>query len=379
MLFFAKQWGRVAGCILAAVIFLFTLTSLDILRPYPELLRSSHKDIADAHAQDIPYRPQDEPESIGTSEAKVDNDETTPGHGEPKAEATATRDGTISTTAHHIFLEGTRAPEAAPSPSSEDSNEPSSAPEPTEAAFRKTIVMGKLSDEDTEWVAELGEWQSVVYTVDLDGNETSPTGFKTEMNKAKEATPYLTYLVDHYDTFPDVAVFIHSHRNGWPAAWHNDAKGYDAINMLNQLKMEAVLDRGFVNLRCIGDPGCPAEIQLNRNPPEQSRHAEIAYPYVYGDFFNMTVDQVRQQVPIIATPCCAQFAVSREQVRKRPKAEYERFLQLIKDSKYDDETLGTVMEYMWHILFGRDPVHCENTQQCWSIVYGRPADWSNFG
>ncbi|KAF2170105.1 hypothetical protein M409DRAFT_64465 [Zasmidium cellare ATCC 36951] len=239
--------------------------------------------------------------------------------------------------------------------------------------------MGKLSEEDTEWVAELGEWQSAIYTVDLSGNETSPTGFKTEMNKAKEATPYLTYIVDHYDTFPDAAVFIHAHRNGWPAAWHNDAKGYDAMNMLHQLKMEAVLDRGFVNLRCVGDPGCPAEIQLNRNPPEQSRHAEIAYPYVYSDFFNMTVQEVREQVPIVATPCCAQFAVSKEQVLKRPKTEYERFLQLIKESKYDDETLGTVMEYMWHILFGRDPVHCENTQQCWKIVYGREADWSNFG
>ncbi|EME46500.1 hypothetical protein DOTSEDRAFT_169139 [Dothistroma septosporum NZE10] len=238
--------------------------------------------------------------------------------------------------------------------------------------FRKTIVMGKLSSQDTDWVQEImQDWDHAVYYVDLAGNEHSPSGLRTKINKAKEATPYLTYIVEHYDNLPDVAVFLHAHRKGWPEAWHNDAKDYDAVNMLHELQLDVVMERGYVNLRCLSTPGCPNEVQLNRNPPEDDRRAELAYPYVYGQFFNMTAEKVKEQISVIATPCCAQFAVSRDQIHQRPRSEYARYLTLIEESSYDDETLGTVMEYMWHILFGRDAVYCEDTAQCWASVYGR--------
>lgn len=250
-------------------------------------------------------------------------------------------------------------------------------PKPTK--IRKTIVMGRLSSEDTDWVqAIMLDWNHAVYFVDLAPNQHSPTGLKTKMNKAKEATPYLTYIVEHYDSLPDIAVFLHAHRQSWPEAWHNDAKGYDAVNMLHELKLDVVLERGYVNLRCIATPGCPDEVQVNRDPSEEERRAELAYPYVYGKFFNLTVDEVEQQNPVVATPCCAQFAVSKAQVLSKPKAEYVRYLALIEESDYDDDTLGTVMEYMWHILFGRDAVHCEPTAQCWANIYGRGDGWSSW-
>jgi len=59
---------------------------------------------------------------------------------------------------------------------------------------------------------------------------------------------------------------------------------------------------------------------------------------------------------VIATPCCAQFAVSREQVLKRSKEEYERFLKWLLDTPLDDFTSGRVFEYLWHVIFGKEPV-----------------------
>ena len=243
---------------------------------------------------------------------------------------------------------------------------------PPPAPTSKIVVMGKLSTEDTDWVSqELSGWQHAIYAVDLDANETSPTGLRTKMNKARESMPYLTYIIDNYPDFPDVVAFIHPHRRSMPKAWHNDARGNDAVNMLTDLRLDTVLDRGYVNLRCNGEVGCPDEVQPFREPPNLEKHAEHAFPYVYGHFFNATFTEMREKISVVATQCCAQFAVSREQLLKLPKYEYDRYRTFLEETHYDDATSGRVMEYMWHIIFGRDAVHCENMFDCWCQVYGR--------
>lgn len=238
--------------------------------------------------------------------------------------------------------------------------------------YSKAIVMGKLSSEDTDWVAqELSDWQNAVYVVDLPSNATSPTGLRTKVNKSKEAMPYLTYIIDHYPDFPDVMAFIHAHRLGWPEAWHTDAKNHDAVNMLRDLRLETVVKRGYVNLRCLGIPGCPDEIRPWRNPPDPEKLPESIYPYVYADFFNLPLSEVRKQIEVVATPCCAQFAVSREQILEKPKEEYERYRTYLDNTTYDDDTIGRVLEYMWHIIFGREAVHCDEVSSCQCEVFGR--------
>lgn len=240
------------------------------------------------------------------------------------------------------------------------------------APTTKIVVMGKLSTEDTDWVTnDLTDWQNAIYHVDLKDNETSPTDLRTKMNKAREAMPYLTYIIDNYPSFPDVVAFIHPHRRGMPMAWHNDARSNDAVNMLRDLRLDTVLDRGYVNLRCNNEVGCPDEVQPFRDPPDPDRHAEHAFPYVYGHFFNATFTEMREEIPVVATQCCAQFALSKEQLLKKPKQEYERYRSFLEETHYDDATSGRVMEYMWHIIFGREAVHCENVFDCWCAVYGR--------
>lgn len=64
-----------------------------------------------------------------------------------------------------------------------------------------------------------------------------------------------------------------------------------------------------------------------------------------------------EDVPqVIATQCCAQFAVSRYQVLKRDRVEYMRFATWLMDTSYNDFTSGRVFEYLWHVIFGREPV-----------------------
>ena len=162
---------------------------------------------------------------------------------------------------------------------------------------------------------------------------------------------YLTYLIDHYDNLPPIIAFVHAHKDGYPKAWHTDAAEYSNVNSLKTLRQNFVLQEGYVNLRCIWIPGCPSEIQPFRKTDgwRASEHVFIdAWEYMFG-----------KDVPVpkkVGAACCSQFAVSAEQVRKRPKQQYERIRQWLLETEIIDEISGRVMEYIWHVLFGKEAV-----------------------
>ncbi|GAB7353132.1 hypothetical protein MBLNU459_g3670t1 [Dothideomycetes sp. NU459] len=211
----------------------------------------------------------------------------------------------------------------------------------------KIVVMGQMRDEDTLWVAEkLPDWQHAVYIVD-DPSATRHTA----ANKGKEANAYLTYLVDNYDSLPATVAFLHSHEKGWPRAWHTDAVDYSNVRALRALNVDFVQRNGYANLRCIATPGCPDEVLPFREPADEGRVVETNYARVWQAVFNNT------DVPrAVGAACCAQFAVSREQVRKRPREQYVTLHRYLMETELDDETIGRVYEYMWHIIFGQEAV-----------------------
>jgi hypothetical protein len=186
------------------------------------------------------------------------------------------------------------------------------------------------------------------------------------INKGREAMAYLTFLIDHYDLLPAHMVFIHAHLEGWPKAWHVDSDNHNQINLLKSLRLEYLEEHGYANLRCIHNPGCPAEIQVNRQEDHRSaEHAmRDAWPYMFGG----TKEDIP---PIIAQACCSQFAVTKTQALKRSKAEYEHYRQWLIDTSLDNATSGRVFEYLWQIIFGKDPVYCPDLQECRCGLFGR--------
>ena len=59
---------------------------------------------------------------------------------------------------------------------------------------------------------------------------------------------------------------------------------------------------------------------------------------------------------VVRVACYSQFAVPKRQVLTRPKDLYERALKWLMDTRLDDAVSGRVLEYLWHIIFGQDPV-----------------------
>jgi hypothetical protein len=230
---------------------------------------------------------------------------------------------------------------------------------PTPSLPDRVVVMAKLPSDDTAWVhTDLPDWQSAIYDIDTETPHNSSTldpitnsTLRTLRNKGMEANAYLTYLVQNYDNLPSTIAFIHPHKDGYPIAWHTDNDQHSNVVSLQSLNINFIQSNGYANLRCVNDPGCPHEVMPFRDPPEEHRTIEAAMPDAWRDLFNNT------DVPhVLATPCCAQFAVSREQVQKRPLSEYKKYYTWLMETPLKDETSGRVFEYLWHILFGQDPV-----------------------
>lgn len=214
-------------------------------------------------------------------------------------------------------------------------------------ASGKAVVMGALSTDDVAWATtKLNSWDAFVYYVD---NSSMP--HHTDRNKGKEANAYLSFIIEQYESLPLTVAFVHSHKSGYPKAWHTDAKDHSNVNSLNSLNTNFVQKNGYANLRCLPTPGCPDEVRPFREPMDMTRTTEVAFANAWREIFQ------NDNVPeVIGVACCGQFAVSKEQILKRGKDEYIRMHQWLMTTQLDDDTSGRVFEYLWHIIFGQEAV-----------------------
>lgn len=89
----------------------------------------------------------------------------------------------------------------------------------------------------------------------------------------------------------------------------------------------------------------------------------------------------------ISAPCCAQFAVTRDTIRQRPKAHYQRYREWLIQTDLEDEISSRVMEKLWHskpslaylvfgpltyppVIFGRPANDCPDAPTCYCKLYG---------
>ncbi|KAJ5219611.1 hypothetical protein N7468_008815 [Penicillium chermesinum] len=205
---------------------------------------------------------------------------------------------------------------------------------PIEVPNEGVIVMGRMRDQDTAWVgAELSEWRNFIYTVD-------DTSFPRHTPKNKAAKPFRTYnlLSTTTTTSPPL--------------------GASATTRVRR-------SRGLCEPALPNVPRLPREIQPFRNPPKPGDTGEKYYAQAWKELFN------NSDVPeVIGAPCCSQFAVSRDQILKRPLSDYQRMYDWVLNNDLPDEITSNIMEYSWHIIFGREPVFCPDVAQCYADVYG---------
>ncbi|PKY03341.1 hypothetical protein P168DRAFT_271417 [Aspergillus campestris IBT 28561] len=234
------------------------------------------------------------------------------------------------------------------------------------SATEIALVMAATRAEDLRWLLDYCRDRNAVPLVYSTDSNPDP-GFQIpRTTRGRETAAYLSYVVDYYDRLPAYSFFVHSN----PDQWHNDLFGPMTKDTLPHVRLEAVDAQGYVNLRCTHDPGCPTSV----NPWDPTQidiekdDIRAFFPQVYEALFDVGPDQVPEH---IGNVCCGQFAVSRERIRQRPRADYERMLRWAAETELTDSFgVGWVFEKIWHIVFGTEVIYCPRFEQCRCDVYG---------
>lgn len=120
-------------------------------------------------------------------------------------------------------------------------------------------------------------------------------------------------------------------------------------------------NQGYVNLRCNPNPGCLTS---------QYEYNGHVTPERWQDFFEgggLSYSIKGRKAPTgkyptdgkVGQACCAQFAVSRDRVRERPREDYIKMRGWIEKKAREgmsDAKSGRVFEFLWQVIFGMEPV-----------------------
>ncbi|KAF2015062.1 hypothetical protein BU24DRAFT_349002 [Aaosphaeria arxii CBS 175.79] len=249
-----------------------------------------------------------------------------------------------------------------PTPASTDNIQTRPAPlvNEIESPERRTaVVVASQRSENATWLDEyFPQWEKNIYAVD------DPTAKLTvPVNKGRESMVYLTFIIDNYDDLPDNVLFIHPNRY----QWHNDDPDYDGLPMLRRFQIPYLEKEGYVNVRCAWALGCPNEIK-----PLQEEGEHRAAVHAGGDYKQaFEVLFPGQEVPkAVGVSCCAQFAATREKILERPKSDYVAYREWLMGTSLEDSISGRILEYSWHMIFGKDAVHCPSADECYCKVFG---------
>ena len=231
-------------------------------------------------------------------------------------------------------------------------------PRPIGYEYSRVLVIPRMRVENVDWVhEELPDLETAIYVADDSSAPLHPP-----QNKGHEVMIYFTYIIDHYDTLPDIAIFMHSHRH----AWHNNELfGFDAAEMIRRLSSDRVWREGYMNLRCHWNPGCPSWMHPGSIDENWYRPEEPVVARSWSEIFP------NDPIPVVlGQACCSQFALSRERILSIPKSQYTFYRDWLLRTDLDDAISGRVWEYLWQYLWTSNATYCPTQSSCYCDGYG---------
>ncbi|ETS80987.1 hypothetical protein PFICI_05989 [Pestalotiopsis fici W106-1] len=225
-----------------------------------------------------------------------------------------------------------------------------------------TLVTGHTKDEDVSWLRESfrgPEYLLKIYSVDGSNSKD----LHTPMNKGRETMPFLTYIIDNYNSLSDINIFLHPHRY----AWHSrDTLIPDTVELIHRLNTDRVARLGYINLRCRWSPGCPVHMDtgslvMGNDIPEQT---------IFGPTFRDIFGADAEMPALMGGTCCSQFAVMRETVQSVPLERWRYMREWIRTTDLDDGMVGRVFESLWQYIFLGEAILCPREHLCYCDTYG---------
>ena len=238
----------------------------------------------------------------------------------------------------------------------------------------KALVVIARSQEVVKWMEDVrSDWTQYLYIVTEDVNSNGTLSVPAD--RGNEAMRYLSFIIDNYDSLPDIIAFRHGHNGSWHQA-------FDSAAEINNLNLTTVRSRGYQNFNCETSRwGCEQHIYLaDKQEAEKAGNGETDGPLpgrsepavdagiyeVWDSWFGIPMPQD------VTSACCAQFVVMKAAVHGRPREKYIELRQWLINTTLADYDSGRVFERLWHVVFGMPPVDCESEDDCYCNVYTGP-------
>ena len=231
-------------------------------------------------------------------------------------------------------------------------------PKPQGSDYTRVMVVPSLKSDNVSWIQkELPDIDTAIYVAD---DPTAP--LHPPKNKGHEVMTYLTYIIDHYYSLPEILIFLHAHR--W--THHNiEPLGHDSAEMVRRLRDDYIVRHGYMNLRCDWSPGCPEWLHPNPKGESLARQEEVVLFQCWRELFPS------QPIPIaLGQPCCAQFALSKARVLTIPRSRFIYLRDWMLKTPLSDYVSGRVWEYIWQFLFTGQSTYCPLEHECFCQGFG---------
>lgn len=234
------------------------------------------------------------------------------------------------------------------------------------------LVLVARNHDSIQWMEDVHseEWTRYTYIASEDTNPNNT--LHVPANKGNEVMRYLSFIIDNYDSLPNIIAFRHGHEH----AWHQE---FDSAAQINNLNLTTVRSRRYQNFDCVfgrEQHMYLAETQRKENASDSTIKKSLstrsdppvnAAIYEYWDaFFGTPMPED------LTASCCAQFVVVKEAVYSRPKEKHMQWRQWLLATNLENHHSGMVFERLWHVIFGMPPVLCPADHDCPCNVYTGP-------
>lgn len=106
--------------------------------------------------------------------------------------------------------------------------------------YRKALIVASVKKENTSWVSERLPRIPGAY---IHVNDDPSAALTVRKNKANEVMSYLTFIIDHHASLPEITIFIHAHSTTYHNPWLSNPP-------LSWSLTHRVVRIGYVNLSC---------------------------------------------------------------------------------------------------------------------------------
>ncbi|CAJ2502443.1 Uu.00g098370.m01.CDS01 [Anthostomella pinea] len=223
------------------------------------------------------------------------------------------------------------------------------------------LVVASLLKDDISWTQNvpIPNLNIIRYVSDYLDAEFHPPVAK----KGREALIYHTYMHDFYDDLPDISIMIHADETSWHV---EDVLNASMTFALSHLDLDQVLERQYFNLRVSWEGACPDWINTTFLDEQDDVH-KLEEPYMHEAFSeNFATNKVPE---ILGGPCCSQFAVTKDAVKRHPQSQYRQNMDWLVQTDWNDYIAGRVWEHMWPFLFRGEAVDCAIEWKAYCRMY----------